>query len=140
MYLNSVSLTNVCLDVFLHGFILCGTVLASWTLVTVSFPMLGKFFTIFSSNIFSRPPFFFSFSVPSIIQMFVYLMLSQQSLRLSWFVSITFLYSSPQWSFPPLHLPVHSSILLPYVFCHWFLVSVIFISAIILFIYVCLFV
>ena len=87
-----------------------------------------------------KTPIFFSFSVPSIIQMFVYLMLSQQSLRLSWFVSIIFLYSSPQWSFPPLHLPVHSSILLPYVFCHWFLVSVIFISAIILFIYVCLFV
>ena len=63
MYLNFVSLINVCLDVFLHGFILCRTVLASWTLVTVSFPMLGKFFTIFSSNIFSRPPFFFFFCV-----------------------------------------------------------------------------
>ena len=92
MYLNFVSLINVCLDVFLHGFILYGTVLASWTLVTVSFTMLGKFFYyVFFKHLLKTPIFFFS--VPPLIQMFVYLMLSQYSLRLSWFVSIIFLYS-----------------------------------------------
>ena len=62
MYLNFVSLINVCLDVFLHGFILYGTVLASWTLVTVSFTMLGKFFYyIFFKHLLKTPIFFFYF-------------------------------------------------------------------------------
>ena len=43
------------------GFILYGTLCVSWTWVTISFPMLGKFSTIISSNIFSDP-FFFSSS------------------------------------------------------------------------------
>ena len=60
MYLNFVSLINVCLDVFLHGFILYGTVLASWTLVTVSFTMLGKFFYyVFFKHLLKTPIFFF---------------------------------------------------------------------------------
>ena len=37
---------------FLLGFILYGTLCASWTWLTISFSMLGKFSTIFSSNIF----------------------------------------------------------------------------------------
>ena len=59
MYLNFVSLINVCLDVFLHGFILYGTVLASWTLVTVSFTMLGKFFLLYFLQTYSQDPHFF---------------------------------------------------------------------------------
>ena len=54
-----VSLINMCLGVFLLGFILYGTLFVSWTWVTISLPMLGKFFTIISSNIFSDPFFFF---------------------------------------------------------------------------------
>ena len=56
------SLIMMCLGVFLLGFILYGTLRASWTWVAISFPMLGKFSTIISSNIFSGP---FSLSSPS---------------------------------------------------------------------------
>jgi len=38
-----VSLIFVCLGVFLLGFILPGTHCASWTSLTIFFPMLGKF-------------------------------------------------------------------------------------------------
>ena len=63
---------------------------ASWTWVAVSFPMLGKFSTIISSNIFSCP-----FSLPSpsgtpIMRMLLRLMLSQRSHRLSSFLFFFF--------------------------------------------------
>ena len=44
--------------VFLLGFILYGTLCASWTWLTISFSMLGKFSIIISSKIFSYPLFF----------------------------------------------------------------------------------
>ena len=75
-----VSLITGCLGVFLFGFILPGTLSPSWTWLTISFPMFGKFSTITPSNIFSGP---FSCSSPSgtpIMQMLVHLMLSQRSL------------------------------------------------------------
>ena len=50
-----VNLIAMCLGVFLLGFILPGTLCTSWTWVAISFPMLGKFSTIISSNIFSGP-------------------------------------------------------------------------------------
>ena len=37
-----VYLITTCLGVFLLGFILAGTLCASWTWVAISFPMLGK--------------------------------------------------------------------------------------------------
>ena len=80
-----VNLITVCLGMFLLGFILPGTLCSFWTWVAISFPMLGKFSTIVSSNIFSDP---FSLSSPSgtpIMRMLVHLMLSQSSLRLSSF-------------------------------------------------------
>jgi len=43
----------MCLGVFLLGFILYGTLYASWTWLIISFSMLGKFSTIISSKIFS---------------------------------------------------------------------------------------
>ena len=46
-----VSLITMCLSVFLLGFILPGTLCASWTWLIISFPMLGKFSAIISSNI-----------------------------------------------------------------------------------------
>ena len=53
-----VSLICMCFGVFLLGFILYGTLCTSWTWVTISFSMLGKFSTLISSKIFSYPFFF----------------------------------------------------------------------------------
>ena len=78
----------MCLGMFLLGFILYGTLCAAWTLLTISFSILGKFSTIISSKIFSYP--FFSSSGTPIIRMLVHLILSQRSLRLSSFLFILF--------------------------------------------------
>ena len=56
-----VSLISMCLGVFLLGFILYGTLCASWTWLTISFSMLGKFSTIISSKIFLIPFLFLFF-------------------------------------------------------------------------------
>ena len=56
-----VSLVSMCLGVFLLGFILYGTLYASWTWQTISFSMLGKFSTIVSSEMFSYPLLFLVF-------------------------------------------------------------------------------
>ena len=50
-----VSFITMYLGVLLLGFILSGTLCVSWTLLTISFPMLRKFSAIISSNIFSAP-------------------------------------------------------------------------------------
>ena len=95
LYLIFDSLINMCLGVFLLGFILYGTLCTSWTQLTISFPMLGKFSTIISSNIFSDHIFFSSSSGTPIIRMLVHLMFSQWSLRLSLILFIFFfLYSA----------------------------------------------
>src|SRR5574337_737711 len=68
-----VGLIIMCLGVFLLEFILPGTLCASWSWLTISFPMLGKSSAIISSNIFSGP---FSLSRPSetpIMQMLVHI-------------------------------------------------------------------
>ena len=86
-----VSLITMWLCVFLR-FIRPGTFCASWIELTTSFPMFGKFSSIFSLNIFSGP---FSLSSPSgtpIVRVLVCLMLSQRSLRLSYFLFILFFY------------------------------------------------
>ena len=57
--------------------------------MTISFPMLEKFFTVISGNIFSDP--FCSSSGTSIIQMFMHLMLFQMSLSLFTFLFILLL-------------------------------------------------
>ena len=64
LYLIFDSLIIMCLGVFLHGFILYGTLCASWTSLIISFPILGKFSTIISSNIFSLSFFLFFFWDP----------------------------------------------------------------------------
>ena len=83
LYLIFDNLINMCLGMFLLGFILYGTLCASLTWLTTFFPILGKFSTVISSNIFSVPFFISSSSGTPIIQMSVCLMLSQMSLRLS---------------------------------------------------------
>ena len=70
-------LITMCLGMFFLGFILPETLWASWTWVTVSFPMLGMFLTIISSDIFSG---WFSLYSPSgtpIMRMLMHLMLSR---------------------------------------------------------------
>ena len=65
-----------------------GTIWVSWTLVAISFPILGKFSTIISSHIFSCPFLLSSSARTPMIQMLGHLTLSQRSLRLSSFVLI----------------------------------------------------
>ena len=91
-----VSLNIMFLGVFLLGFILYGTLCTSWTWLTISFSMLGKFSAISSSKIFSYPFFSYSSSGIPIIRMLVHLILSQRSLRLSsvLFILFTFFCSS----------------------------------------------
>ena len=48
---NFVALITMCLYVFFLGFILSGTLCTSWTWLTISFPMLGNFSAVISSNI-----------------------------------------------------------------------------------------
>ena len=47
------TLINMCLGMFLLGFIFYGTLCASWIWLTISFSMLGKFSALISSKIFS---------------------------------------------------------------------------------------
>ena len=84
-----VNLINMCLGVFRLGFILFGTPWVSWTWVIISFPILGKFSTIISSDIFSWS-FFLSSSGNPMIRMLGLLTLSWRSLRLSSFLLIRF--------------------------------------------------
>ena len=113
-----VHLISMCLGLFPLGFILYGTLRASWTWLTISFPMLGKFSTIISSKVFSSPFFFSSSSSAPIIWMFLHLILSQRSLRLSSVLFNFLLYSALQKLFPP-------SCLLAHWFFFWFRYSAI---------------
>ena len=94
---------------------------------------IGEISTIISSKIFSYPFFFSSSSGTPIILMLVHLILSQRSLRQ--FFSFFLLYSALQILFSPFYLPAHWFVLLPQIFCYWFLVFLI--SVIVLFL--CLF-
>ena len=60
-YLFFVILIIMCLGVTLFGFILFGTLCASWTWMSVSFSRLGRFSTIMSTNM-ALCPFLFLFS------------------------------------------------------------------------------
>ena len=109
-----VNLINTCLGVFHLGFILFGTLSISWTWVTISFPILGKFSTIISLSIFSRPFFLSSSSGTPMIRMLGRLTLSQNSLRLSSFLLI--LFPSLLHLFLPFYFPPHLSYLMPQLF------------------------
>ena len=91
LYLIFDSLIHMCLGVLLLGFVLYWTLCASWSWLTISFPMLVKFSTVISVNIFSDTFFFSSSSGTPIIRILVHLMLSQKCLIL--FSILFFLYS-----------------------------------------------
>ena len=78
-----VSLISMCLGMFLLGFLLYRTLCTSWAWLTISFSMLGKFSTIISSKIFSYLFLYSSLSATPVIRIFVHLIWSQRSLRLS---------------------------------------------------------
>ena len=97
------TLISMCLGVFLLGFILYGTLCASWIWWTICFPMLGKFSTIIYSKIFSYHLFFSSSSGTPIIWMLVHLIWSQRLLRLSSVLFILFtLFCSSEFIFTTL--------------------------------------
>ena len=87
-----VNLINMRLGVFHLGFILYGTLWVSWTWMTISFPILGKFSTIITFSIFSWPFFLSSSSGAPLTWMLGCLALSQRSLRLSSFLLILFFF------------------------------------------------
>ena len=89
---NLISLINRCFGMFHLGFILFGTLWVSWTWVSISFSILGKFSAIISSSIFSWLFFLYSSSGTPMIRMLGCLTLSQRSLRLSSFLLILFFY------------------------------------------------
>ena len=87
-----VNLINMCFGVFHLGFILFWTLWVSWTCVTISFPILGKFSAIISSSIFSWHFFLSSSSGTLMIQNLGCFTLSQRSQQLSLFVLILFFF------------------------------------------------
>ena len=113
-----VSFISMCLGMFLFGFILYGTLCASWTWSAISFSVLGKFSAIISSKTFSYPFFFSSSSGTPIIWMMVHLIWSQRSL-----FSFFLLYLALQKLFPPFYLPAHWFVLILQIFCYWFLLE-----------------
>ena len=70
LFLSFNILIIMCHDLHLLGFILFGTVCASWTWMSISFPRLGYFSAITSSNNFSAPFFCSSSSGTPIILIF----------------------------------------------------------------------
>ena len=114
-----VSVISICIGMFLLGFALYGILSASWTWLTISFSLLGKFSTIISSKIFSYPFFFSSSSGTHIIWMLVHLILSRGLRDYPQFFLFFLLYSALQKLFPPFYLPGHWFILLLQIFCYW---------------------
>lgn len=78
----------------LLGFILCGILCISWTLVTVFLPMLGNYSAIIFWNIFSDVLFLSLPSVSPIMWTLVLSMLLPRSLKLS---SFLFCFYSVPW-------------------------------------------
>ena len=118
-YLSLIFLSLI--TMFLRMFLLPGT-LCFLDLVDYLLSCVQEVFRYSSSNIFSGP---FSLSSPSgtpIMWMLMCLMLFQRSLRLSSFLFIlASIFCSEAVGFPPFHPLGHLSILLPLLFCYWFL-------------------
>ena len=117
-----VSLITMCLCVFLLG-ISCLVLCTSWTWLTVFLCHVGKVFSCYLFKYFLGS--FLSLSLcPSrtpIMRILGWLMLSQRPLSLSSFLFILFsIFCFAAW-FLPFCLPDQLSVLLPQLFCYWFL-------------------
>ena len=110
-----INLINMCLGVFHLGFTLFGTLWVSCTWVAISFPILGKFSTIISSNIFSCPFLLSSSSGTPMIQMVKCLTFPRGLWGCPDFFLFFFLYL-----FPPFYIPAHLSFLLSQLLSYWF--------------------
>ena len=116
LYLIFVSLINMCLSVFLLGFILHETLGASWTWLTISFH-IRKFSTIISSNIFSSPfSFFFFFWYPYNLNVGTEKKRDEKTVLISFHSFFFILFHGRD--FLPFCLPGHLPIFLPQVFCY----------------------
>ena len=93
-------LMTMCLGVVFFGLILFGALCAFWAWISVSFPKLGKFSVIMSSNMFSAPYSLSSPSGTSIMWILVHLMLSHQSLKTVFISVFSFLFSAQLQWFP----------------------------------------
>ena len=91
-HLIFVSLISMCLAMFLLGFILYETLLASRAWRTISFSILRKFSTIISSKIFSYPLFLSSYSGTTICLIFFPRSLWNYPQFFSFFLSFFFFY------------------------------------------------
>ena len=116
-----VSVISMCLGMLLLGFILYGTLCASWTWLTISFSMLGKFPKTIISSKFSHT---LSFS----------LLLGPLWAECVWYgprglwdsaqlFSFFLLYSALPKLVPSFYLPAHWFTLLLQIFCYWFLLQ-----------------
>ena len=120
LFLIFVNLITVCFDVFLLGFFLPGNLWASWTWLSILFPMLGTHSAVMSSNVSSDP---YSLSSPSgthIMWILVHLMFSQRYLRLSFFLFIHFSIFCFMALISTILLPGHLFTFLPHLFHYWF--------------------
>ena len=113
-----VSLISMCLDMFLLRFIQNGTLWASWTWLTISFSVLGKFSTIISSKIFLYPFFFWN---PYNLNVGAFDIVPEVSETILTSFHSFLLYSALQKLFPPFYPPAHWFILLLQIFCCWLL-------------------
>ena len=108
-----INLITMCLSVFLLGFILPGPLYASWALLAISFPVLGKFSVITTSN--NSPGPVFSFWDPYNVNDAVFNIVPKVS-RLCAFLFIFFYI--PFWGHDFYSLSGHLSILLTQLFCN----------------------
>ena len=115
-----VSLTSMCLGVFLFGFTLWGT-LCLLDLIDYYLFHVGE---IFNYNLFKNflIPFPFLFWDPYNLNVGVFDIV-RGLWDYPWFFSFFSLYSALQKLFPSFCLPAHRFILLLQIFCYWFLLE-----------------